>query len=176
MGTTSEILVVDDAARMRGLVAKVLAQEGYSVRALPPARDVLQALEEGSADLVASDIRMSEMDGLTLLLHQETVRLMLGAALLVEGAARVPVLPAVQWVSCGWHRRAGRHCLRGGPPDRCPYHCVLPDRGHHPLYQRRSPCRIPVLAAAAMRALVHQHLLASHAIAPLATVSRGRVN
>ena len=75
-GNYGEILVVDDAARMRGLVAKVLAQEGYSVRALPPARDVLQALEEGSADLVASDIRMSEMDGLTLLLHQETVRLM----------------------------------------------------------------------------------------------------
>ena len=61
---------------------------------------------------MASDIRMSEMDGLTLLLHQETVRLMPGAAPLVEGAARVPVLPAVQWVSCGWHRRAGRHCLR----------------------------------------------------------------
>ena len=85
MGTTGEILVVDDDARMRGLVAKVLAQEGYSVRALPRARDVLQALEEGSADLVVSDIRMPEVDGLTLLLHQETVRLMPGAAPLVEG-------------------------------------------------------------------------------------------
>jgi two-component system, NtrC family, response regulator AtoC len=67
MGTTGEILVVDDDARMRELVAKVLAREGYSVRPLPRGRDVLQALEEGPADLVISDIRMPEMDGLTLL-------------------------------------------------------------------------------------------------------------
>jgi two-component system, NtrC family, response regulator AtoC len=67
MGTTGEILVVDDDARMRELVAKVLAREGYAVRSLPRGQDVLQALEEGPADLVISDIRMPEMDGLTLL-------------------------------------------------------------------------------------------------------------
>jgi DNA-binding NtrC family response regulator len=67
MGTTGEILVVDDDARMRELVSKVLAREGYSVRPLPRGQDVLQALEEGPADLVISDIRMPEMDGLTLL-------------------------------------------------------------------------------------------------------------
>ena len=73
MGTTGEILVVDDDARMRELVAKVLARKGYTVRALPRAQDVLQALEEGPADLVISDIRMPEMDGLRLL--QEVKRL-----------------------------------------------------------------------------------------------------
>jgi DNA-binding NtrC family response regulator len=67
MATPGEILVVDDDTRMRDLVAKVLAREGYTVRALPRARDVLQALEEGPADLVVSDIRMPEMDGLRLL-------------------------------------------------------------------------------------------------------------
>jgi DNA-binding NtrC family response regulator len=67
MGTTGEILVVDDDARMRELVAKVLAREGYSVRPLPCGQDVLQTLEEGPADLVISDIRMPAMDGLTLL-------------------------------------------------------------------------------------------------------------
>jgi two-component system, NtrC family, response regulator AtoC len=67
MGTTGEMLVVDDDARMRELVAKVLAREGYVVRSLPRGQDVLQALEEGPADLVISDIRMPEMDGLTLL-------------------------------------------------------------------------------------------------------------
>ncbi len=67
MGTTGEILVVDDDARMRELVAKVLVREGYAVRALPRAQAVLQALEEGPADLVISDIKMPEMDGLTLL-------------------------------------------------------------------------------------------------------------
>ncbi|MGH8067092.1 MAG: sigma-54-dependent transcriptional regulator [Candidatus Entotheonellia bacterium] len=67
MGTTGEILVVDDDARMRELVVKVLAREGYSVRSLPRGQEVLQALEEGPADLIISDIRMPEMDGLTLL-------------------------------------------------------------------------------------------------------------
>jgi two-component system, NtrC family, response regulator AtoC len=67
MGTTGEILVVDDEARMRDLVAKVLAREGYTVQALPRSQDVLQVLKEGPVDLVISDIRMPEMDGLTLL-------------------------------------------------------------------------------------------------------------
>jgi DNA-binding NtrC family response regulator len=67
MGITGEILVVDDDARMRELIVKVLAREGYSVRSLPRGQEVLQALEEGPADLVISDIRMPEMDGLTLL-------------------------------------------------------------------------------------------------------------
>jgi two-component system, NtrC family, response regulator AtoC len=67
MRTTGEILVVDDDGRMRELVVRVLVREGYSVRPLPRGQEVLQALEEGPADLVISDIRMPEMDGLTLL-------------------------------------------------------------------------------------------------------------
>src|SRR5262245_23330988 len=62
MGTMGEILVVDDDTRMRALVAKVLAREGYAVRALPRAQDVLQVLEEESVDLIISDIRMPDMD------------------------------------------------------------------------------------------------------------------
>ncbi len=67
MSTTGEILVVDDDTRMRELLAKVLVREGYEVRALPRAQEVLEALEEERVDLVISDIRMPEMDGLTLL-------------------------------------------------------------------------------------------------------------
>jgi DNA-binding NtrC family response regulator len=67
MDTTGEVLVVDDDTRMRELVAKVLAREGYAVRALPRGQDVLEALQEETADLIISDIRMPEMGGLTLL-------------------------------------------------------------------------------------------------------------
>jgi two-component system, NtrC family, response regulator AtoC len=67
MATPGEILVVDDDARMRELIVKVLAREGYAVRSLPRGQEVLQALEDGPVDLVISDIRMPEMDGLTLL-------------------------------------------------------------------------------------------------------------
>jgi len=67
MGTAGEILVVDDDARMRELIVKVLAREGYSARSLPRGQEVLQALEDEPPDLIISDIRMPEMDGLTLL-------------------------------------------------------------------------------------------------------------
>jgi two-component system, NtrC family, response regulator AtoC len=67
MGTTGEILVVDDDARMRELIVRVLAREGYTVRPMACGQEVLQALEEEPVDLVISDIRMPEMDGLTLL-------------------------------------------------------------------------------------------------------------
>src|SRR4249920_1837903 len=73
MSITGEILVVDDDARMRELIVKVLAREGYSVRPLPRGQEVLQALEDKPADLVISDIRMPEMDGSTLL--QEVKRM-----------------------------------------------------------------------------------------------------
>jgi DNA-binding NtrC family response regulator len=67
MTVAGEILVVDDDSRMRDLVAKVLTREGYAVRTLPRAQDVLQALTETPADLVISDIRMPGMDGMALL-------------------------------------------------------------------------------------------------------------
>jgi two-component system, NtrC family, response regulator AtoC len=73
MTTAGEILVVDDERRMRELVAKVLAREGYAVRAVARAQDVLDALHDAPVDLVISDIRMPEMDGMTLL--QEVKRL-----------------------------------------------------------------------------------------------------
>jgi two-component system response regulator AtoC len=64
---TDEILVVDDDAHMRALVARVLTREGYAVRPLARAQEVLQTLAEESVELVISDIRMPEMDGLGLL-------------------------------------------------------------------------------------------------------------
>jgi DNA-binding NtrC family response regulator len=67
MTVTGEILVVDDDVHMRNLVVKVLAREGYAVRALPRGQDVLEAVEETPVDLVISDIRMPGMDGMTLL-------------------------------------------------------------------------------------------------------------
>ncbi|MBI3330323.1 MAG: sigma-54-dependent Fis family transcriptional regulator [Nitrospinae bacterium] len=67
MERRGDILVVDDDTHMRDLVAKVLTREGYAVRALPRAQEVLQALDEAPTDLVISDIKMPEMDGLTLL-------------------------------------------------------------------------------------------------------------
>jgi DNA-binding NtrC family response regulator len=98
MGTTGEILVVDDDGRMRNLVAKVLTREGYSVRALPRGQDVLKALEEVAADLVISDIRMPGMDGMTLL---QEVKRVSPATLVVLMTAFGSIDSAVQAIKSG---------------------------------------------------------------------------
>jgi DNA-binding NtrC family response regulator len=43
------------------------ADGGMRANGLPRAQDVLQALQEATADLVISDIKTPEMDGMTLL-------------------------------------------------------------------------------------------------------------
>jgi CheY-like chemotaxis protein len=64
----ASILVADDEADLRGLVARALAQAGHVVRAVEDGAAALAALEKAPADLVLSDIRMPVMDGIALAL------------------------------------------------------------------------------------------------------------
>ena len=62
------ILVVDDEAAVRGIVAALLERSGYETRMADGARDALTQLKEQTGfDLVMSDVMMPEMDGLSLL-------------------------------------------------------------------------------------------------------------
>ena len=65
MGKT--ILVIDDDARIRESLSRVLAQGGARVEAAESAEAALGVFQELSPDLVISDIRMPGMDGLQLL-------------------------------------------------------------------------------------------------------------
>ncbi len=68
------IIVVDDEKEMRSLLEDFLKGEGYEVRCFPVATDALEALApggalgqekaEGDIDLIISDIKMPQMDGL----------------------------------------------------------------------------------------------------------------
>jgi len=107
MGISGDILVVDDDRRMRELVGKVLTREGYAVRALPHARDVLQALDEALPDLVISDIRMPEMDGMTLL--QEVRRLSPETSVILMTAFG-SIDAAVQAIKAGAYDYLARVC------------------------------------------------------------------
>jgi two-component system response regulator AtoC len=60
------ILVVDDDRASRELLARILVARGHDVLALPDGKDALVALERGPVDLVVSDIRMADVDGLQL--------------------------------------------------------------------------------------------------------------
>src|SRR5512147_183941 len=64
---TATILVADDDAVARELLADALKQEGYAVEAFSSGGEVIAHGRQGRVDLVLSDIRMRAVDGLTAL-------------------------------------------------------------------------------------------------------------
>jgi two-component system response regulator PilR (NtrC family) len=61
------IVVVDDEEDMRGFLEIMLTKQGYGVTAFASPLAALEHLKEGRFDLVITDLRMPEMDGLELL-------------------------------------------------------------------------------------------------------------
>jgi len=61
------VLVVDDEASMRHLLAVILTDHGYEARAVGSAEEALRELEAREYDVVVTDVRMPRMDGIALL-------------------------------------------------------------------------------------------------------------
>jgi len=61
------ILVVDDEANIRFMLETILRRQGYAVRSATRGEEALATLASDPVDVVLSDIRMPEMDGLELL-------------------------------------------------------------------------------------------------------------
>lgn len=61
------ILVVDDERPLREFIRELLEEAGYAVTAAPDGAAALRALEQGTFDAIISDVRMPDMDGLSLL-------------------------------------------------------------------------------------------------------------
>jgi len=61
------VLIADDEESMRHLLAVILKDRGYEVRAVSNGEEALKELAARDYDLVLSDVRMPRMDGLTLL-------------------------------------------------------------------------------------------------------------
>jgi len=64
---TARILVVDDEADIRALLAEILTDEGYAVTTAADAAEARSARRSGDFDLVLLDIWMPDIDGITLL-------------------------------------------------------------------------------------------------------------
>jgi len=60
------ILVVDDELLIRDLLYDFFTGQGWSISVAENGEKALEVLNEKSVDLVLSDIKMPEMDGLTL--------------------------------------------------------------------------------------------------------------
>jgi DNA-binding NtrC family response regulator len=61
------ILVVEDEAEMRNILAKTLSRSGYRVSAVGTGEEAWKAIEETMFDLVISDMALENMNGLELL-------------------------------------------------------------------------------------------------------------
>jgi two-component system, NtrC family, response regulator AtoC len=62
-----KVLIVEDEANMRRILSAMLSREGFSVRTAEDGLQALQALAGDPDQLVISDLRMPNMDGLELL-------------------------------------------------------------------------------------------------------------
>jgi len=62
-----KILVVDDEERICEAVKRALERSGYQVDTTLSALDALEAVRKGAPDMVICDIKMPEMDGMSLL-------------------------------------------------------------------------------------------------------------
>lgn len=65
--SSKHLLVVDDDPRIRGLLTESLAALGYTTTQASNGREALEIVFEQDFDCVITDIRMPEVDGLTLL-------------------------------------------------------------------------------------------------------------
>jgi CheY-like chemotaxis protein len=63
---TTSILVVDDDATLRELVAETLEENGYAVAMAEDGREALDILERAPPNGIVTDLMMPRVDGVTL--------------------------------------------------------------------------------------------------------------
>jgi len=71
-GPAKHILVADDEASIRTVLRDLLEEEGFQVSEAATGQQVMKALADGGYDLIMTDIRMPEMDGLAVLKELHT--------------------------------------------------------------------------------------------------------
>ena len=69
------ILVVDDAPDTLEILQRNLESQGYRVSTSPGAAEAVKILESVSIDLVITDLKMPEIDGLSLIRHIQENRI-----------------------------------------------------------------------------------------------------
>lgn len=63
------VLVVDDDPSVRQILRRKLEREGYEVVAVQSAKRAMEEMEAANFDLVLTDVRMRQMDGIGLTRH-----------------------------------------------------------------------------------------------------------
>src|SRR5450755_4862999 len=66
-GGRATILVVEDDAAMRTMLREALDEDGYAVETAAGGRAGVERVRQGGIDLVVSDVKMPDLDGLDML-------------------------------------------------------------------------------------------------------------
>jgi len=101
-------LVVDDEPRLRRVLVRLLEGEGFACAEAGSGVEALQELAKGPVPLVISDLRMPEMDGVTLLREiitrwPETAVIVVTAVAEVESAVACLQMGALDYVAKPFH-------------------------------------------------------------------------
>jgi two-component system KDP operon response regulator KdpE len=86
-----KILVVDDEPQITRVLKTALSSRGYAIRIASDGDDALQVMKEWSPDLLITDLRMPNMDGLELCRHLRTRSQIPIIVLSVRGEERTKV-------------------------------------------------------------------------------------
>ncbi len=62
-GRGERVLVVEDEPAVRALVSTILRSGGYEVTNVQSGQEALRALQDGTFDMIVSDVRMPGLDG-----------------------------------------------------------------------------------------------------------------
>jgi two-component system response regulator HydG len=66
-GAPARVVIVDDRPEMAEMIAEALAERGYEGLPVSSGREALRMLRTERVDAMITDLRMPEIDGLTLL-------------------------------------------------------------------------------------------------------------
>lgn len=68
-----DILIIEDDIRMRSLLREILEREGYTTSVVENGRDAITLLKEGLFNVVLTDLRMPDVDGMEILNYSKEV-------------------------------------------------------------------------------------------------------
>ncbi len=157
-GETARVLVVDDEPRLRQLVVRIMAREGFECRDAADGAAALDVLDEWPAPLVLSDLRMPGMGGVELLQalrerHPGTAVVMITAVADVEVAVQCLALGAMDYLTKPFHLEEVRARVRQALERR---RLIVDNRAYQRALETRVVAqaqRIEALSLASMQAL-----------------------
>src|SRR5689334_4424735 len=62
----AHILIIDDEAKLRALLARIISLEGYDVTEVPDQKTGLQKLEQREFEVVLCDVKLPDGNGIDL--------------------------------------------------------------------------------------------------------------